>query len=165
MKAKNILFGTAALCGAALLTLRGRTGHPGLEALRGWGYAHRGLHGDGVPENSMAAFKAALDHGYGIELDIHLLKDGNLAVIHDASLKRTAGADVELVPLFNSIQIPATATGDEMATLGNVQVVVNAHAIQAAGFADTVDPATGTVTATAQANAWAAFSAQTQTNP
>ena len=32
--------------------------------------------------------------GYGAELDVHLLKDGHLAVIHDASLKRTAGADV-----------------------------------------------------------------------
>ena len=66
-------------------------GHAGLKDLQGWGYAHRGLHGNGVPENSMAAFKAALDHGYGIELDIHLLKDGNLAVIHDSLLNRTTG--------------------------------------------------------------------------
>ena len=75
------------------LSLMGRTGHPGLKSLRGWNYAHRGLHGNGLPENSMAAFKAALDHGYGIELDIHLLTDGNLAVIHDSSLKRTTGQD------------------------------------------------------------------------
>ena len=74
-----------------LFALRCRSGHPGLKELQGWGYAHRGLHGNGVPENSMAAFKAALDHGYGIELDIHLLKDGNLAVIHDALLNRTTG--------------------------------------------------------------------------
>lgn len=71
----------------------GRQGHPGLKDLRGWSYAHRGLHGAGVPENSMAAFRAALEHGYGIEFDLHLLKDGNVAVIHDASLKRTTGAD------------------------------------------------------------------------
>ena len=44
----------------------------------------------------MAAFRAALEGGYGIELDIHLMRDGNLAVIHDASLKRTAGADVKI---------------------------------------------------------------------
>ena len=74
-----------------LLSLMGRKGHPGMEALKGWAYAHRGLHSAGVPENSMAAFKAALDHGYGIELDIHLLKDGNLAVIHDSLLNRTTG--------------------------------------------------------------------------
>ena len=73
--------------------VRGRKGHPGLEALRGWYYAHRGLHGNGIPENSMAAFQAALDHGYGIELDIHLLKDGELAVIHDSKLIRTTGAE------------------------------------------------------------------------
>lgn len=74
-----------------LLSLRGRQGHPGLEALKGWAYAHRGLHGNGIPENSMAAFKAALENGYGIELDIHLLKDGNLAVMHDSLLNRTTG--------------------------------------------------------------------------
>lgn len=74
-----------------LFAIRCRSGHPGLKDLQGWSYAHRGLHGDGVPENSMAAFKAALDHGYGIELDVHLLKDGNLAVMHDSLLNRTTG--------------------------------------------------------------------------
>ena len=77
-----------------LLSLRGRTNHPDLEKLRKWRYAHRGLHGNGVPENSILAFQKALDGSYGIELDIHLLADGNLAVMHDASLKRTANADV-----------------------------------------------------------------------
>lgn len=71
----------------------GRVGHPGLKNLQGWSYAHRGLHGQGVPENSMAAFRAALEGGYGIEFDLHLLKDGNLAVIHDSLLKRTTGCD------------------------------------------------------------------------
>lgn len=70
----------------------GRVGHPGLKDLQGWSYAHRGLHGEGRPENSMAAFRAALEGGYGIEFDLHLLKDGNLAVIHDSLLKRTTGA-------------------------------------------------------------------------
>ena len=73
--------------------VRGRTGHPGLEQLRGWYYAHRGLHGNGNPENSMAAFRDALEHGYGIELDIHLMRDGNLAVIHDSKLIRTTGQE------------------------------------------------------------------------
>lgn len=74
-----------------LLATRCRRGQPGWDGLLGWDYAHRGLHGEGVPENSMAAFRAALDHGYGVELDIHLLKDGNLAVIHDSLLNRTTG--------------------------------------------------------------------------
>lgn len=76
-----------------LLMLRGRTGHPGFEKLRGWAYAHRGLHGGGLPENSMAAFRAAVDQGYGAELDVHLLADGGLAVIHDSKLIRTTGAE------------------------------------------------------------------------
>ena len=71
----------------------GRTGHPGMKALQGWSYAHRGLHGEGRPENSMAAYRSALEHGFGIEFDVHLLKDGNLALIHDSALKRTTGCE------------------------------------------------------------------------
>lgn len=76
-----------------VLAVRGRTGHPGLAALRGWNYAHRGLHGNGVPENSLKAFRLAVEHGYGAEFDVHLLADGGLAVIHDSKLKRTTGAE------------------------------------------------------------------------
>ncbi len=83
----------AVLITAYLLLIQGRKGHPGLEAFRGWYYAHRGLHGEGRPENSMAAFRAALEGGYGIEFDLHLMKDGNIAVIHDSKLKRTTGSD------------------------------------------------------------------------
>ena len=81
------------LVGLYLLALAGRTGHPGLESLRGWKYAHRGLHNESRPENSMSAFKAALDHGYGVELDVHLLKDGTLAVFHDDKLIRVTGQE------------------------------------------------------------------------
>lgn len=76
-----------------VLSTIGRTGHQGLLRLRNWSYAHRGLHGNGIPENSMEAFRRAKDAGYGVELDVHLLADGNLAVIHDSRLKRTTGAD------------------------------------------------------------------------
>lgn len=75
-----------------VLSTIGSGGHRKLSGLRGWVYAHRGLHGQGIPENSLAAFRRAKNAGYGIELDIHLLKDGNLAVIHDSQLKRTTGA-------------------------------------------------------------------------
>lgn len=76
-----------------VLSWCGRHGHKGLDDLRGWAYAHRGLHGNGVPENSMSAFRLAVENGFGIELDLHLMKDGNLAVIHDSLLKRTTGLE------------------------------------------------------------------------
>lgn len=82
-----------------LLLLRGRSGNPKLAALRDWSYAHRGLHGNTSPENSMSAFRKAVEAGYGIELDVHLMQDGELAVIHDSSLKRTAGVDVKIEEL------------------------------------------------------------------
>lgn len=89
----TILIIVLVLAALYVLSVRGRTGHPELHKLHGWKYGHRGLHGDGRPENSMAAFRAALEHGYGIELDVHLLADGNLAIMHDSLLKRTTGAD------------------------------------------------------------------------
>ena len=45
------------------------------------------------------AFKEAIRRGFGCELDVHLMKDGRLAVIHDASLLRTAGAEVQVEDL------------------------------------------------------------------
>lgn len=58
-----------------------------------WKYAHRGLHDDVYPENSMPAFKAAMEAGFGIELDVHLSKDGEVIVFHDDNLKRMTGID------------------------------------------------------------------------
>lgn len=76
-----------------LLAVRGRTGHPDLPKFRGWNYAHRGLHNSQRAENSLSAFRAAVEKGYGAELDVHLLKDGGLAVIHDSDLKRVTGQE------------------------------------------------------------------------
>ena len=74
-----------------LLAILGRREHPGVEALRGHCYAHRGLHGNGSPENSLDAFQRAKAKGYGVELDVHLTKDGQLVVIHDSTLDRVTG--------------------------------------------------------------------------
>ncbi len=83
-----------------VLLLRCRRNNPAWDVLRQYRYAHRGFHDKPtVPENSLAAFRAAVEHGLGAELDVHLMADGNLAVIHDASLKRTAGADVQIEDL------------------------------------------------------------------
>ena len=82
-----------------VLAIRGRKGNPGLAKLQGWNYAHRGLHDSSRPENSMSAFRAAIRAGYGIELDVHLLKDGTLAVMHDSELLRTTGCDGKIEDL------------------------------------------------------------------
>ena len=74
-----------------LMVLMGRREHLGWKKLEGYRYAHRGLHGNGVAENSMTAFRLAVEKGYGIELDLHLLADGELAVFHDGTLLRITG--------------------------------------------------------------------------
>ena len=61
--------------------------------------AHRGLHDDHLAENSMGAFKAAVEHGYGIELDVHVIKDQTIVVVHDNELKRVTGFDVRVEDL------------------------------------------------------------------
>jgi glycerophosphoryl diester phosphodiesterase len=56
--------------------------------LKGRDYAHRGLHGDDVPENSLSAFAAAITAGFGIECDVRQSGDGRAIVFHDAQLDR-----------------------------------------------------------------------------
>lgn len=61
-------------------------------------YAHRGLFcaEKAVPENSLKAFEKAIENGNGFEFDVHLTADGKLVVIHDSSMKRTAGVDINV---------------------------------------------------------------------
>ena len=56
-----------------------------------WRYAHRGLHGAGFPENSPAAFAAAIERGMAIECDIQRSADGQAMVFHDDELDRLTG--------------------------------------------------------------------------
>ena len=56
-------------------------------------YAHRGLHNAERAENSMSAFRAAVEAGFGIELDVRLSKDGRLVVFHDDTLDRVCGRE------------------------------------------------------------------------
>ncbi len=62
-------------------------------------YAHRGLHGNGVPENSLAAFARACEAGDGIELDVQLSADGEVMVFHDYTLARMTGDSRKLCEL------------------------------------------------------------------
>lgn len=64
-----------------------------VEQLHIFDFAHRGLHDRerGIAENSLDAFEAACERGFGIELDVRLSADGTARVFHDATLKRAAG--------------------------------------------------------------------------
>lgn len=89
----TILFLLAGLYGFLIMprTVR-RADH---SALLGRYYAHRGLHDNNsdAPENSMAAFRKAIRHGYGMEMDVQLTRDGVPVVFHDQMLQRVCGAE------------------------------------------------------------------------
>lgn len=55
--------------------------------------AHRGLHDERLPENSMAAFRAAIAEGYAIECDIQRAMDSTPMVFHDYELARLTDID------------------------------------------------------------------------
>ena len=70
-------------------------GSASLAHMEGYHYAHRGYH-DGnvaIPENSLASFYAAIEAGYGIELDVQLSSDKVPMVFHDADLERICGVE------------------------------------------------------------------------
>lgn len=73
-------------------------------------FAHRGASAD-APENTMAAFRLALEQGAdGIELDIQMSADGKLVVIHDETLDRTTNGS-GLVCLQTADQLRRLSAG------------------------------------------------------
>lgn len=56
-----------------------------------WEYAHRGLHGESIPENSLAGARLAIERGMGIECDIQRSRDDWPMVFHDWDLLRLTG--------------------------------------------------------------------------
>jgi glycerophosphoryl diester phosphodiesterase len=95
-------------------------------------YAHRGLWGGAVPENSLAAFAAARAAGVGVELDVRLTADGAPVVFHDASLERMCGhrdfvdrmsaADLDQLHLPDRSRIP-TLDG-VLSLMGDLPVLI-----------------------------------------
>lgn len=85
-------------------------------------YAHRGLWGEGVPENSLAAFRRAAEEGFAIELDVQLAADGTVMVFHDYTLDRMCGRAGKLAELtaaeLNSIAL--NGTGETIPTFREV---------------------------------------------
>jgi len=90
--------------------------------------AHRGFHDirAGRPENSPAAFQAAIAAGYGIELDLQLSSDGQAMVFHDETLERLTaetGAVNERTAAGLG-RIPLTGGSDTIPTLAEVLTLV-----------------------------------------
>lgn len=91
--------------------------------------AHRGYHNieEGIPENSMKAFKRAVENNLIIELDVHVLKDGEVVVFHDANLKRMTGIDKKIKDFnYNDIkEIKLQGTNEKIPLLKDVLNMVN----------------------------------------
>ncbi|MDP3736828.1 MAG: glycerophosphodiester phosphodiesterase family protein [Hyphomonadaceae bacterium] len=81
-------------------------------------YAHRGLWGGKVPENSLAAFNAAASAGVGAELDVRATQDGRLVVFHDATLERMCSRPERVDELpFRTVRTLKLPDGSPIPTL------------------------------------------------
>lgn len=89
--------------------------------------AHRGLHSEQIPENSLAAFKAAMEHGYAVEFDVHLAKDWTPVVFHDFDLFRMTGVhgDIEHATSGQLASLRLLDTSQRVPTLGSVLELVD----------------------------------------
>ena len=89
--------------------------------------AHRGLWTPGAaPENSLAAFHAACEGGYGVELDVRLSADGEAMVFHDERLERLTGAEGRLCDhtAADLAQLRLSGTDEAIPTLAEALVEV-----------------------------------------
>lgn len=85
-------------------------------------FAHRALHDDTKAENSLAAVRAAVDAGYGIEMDIQSSRDGIPMVFHDYDLKRLTGVNgpVAQKTAHELVEISLSGGGGTIPTLQQV---------------------------------------------
>ncbi len=91
-----VIFALACLILIYLFLLTPRRRRKEAEPFMQSSYAHRGLWGKEAPENSLAAFRLAVEAGVGIELDVQLSSDGEVMVFHDENLLRMTGVDASL---------------------------------------------------------------------
>lgn len=94
--------------------------------------AHRGLWSKGgAPENSLAAFQAACQGGYGIELDVQLTADGEAVVFHDDDLQRMTGVQgrVRDRTLAELAKLTLAGTEERIPTLLETLAVVGRRAM------------------------------------
>lgn len=74
--------------------------------------AHRGLWDENAPENSLSAYRNAVEHDYPIEMDIQMSSDGELFCFHDDNMKRMTGMDKDIRTL-TAAQIKELRIGNE----------------------------------------------------
>lgn len=87
-------------------------------------YAHRGYSAK-YPENTISAFKAALPHVDGIELDVQLTRDGRLVVIHDETVDRTTNGNGFVKDMtLRQMRLLRTESGERIPTLEEVLVLI-----------------------------------------
>lgn len=102
---------------------------PDISELRRYDYAHRGFTGNDpkVPENSKTAFQNAIDHGYGITMDVRLTRDGVPVIFSDTRLERLTGVSgsVENTTLADMKQMKLSGTDEEILTLEEALNLVN----------------------------------------
>lgn len=96
------------------------------DLLSGAPFAHRGLHdaAAGVPENSLIAMQAAVDRGFGIELDVRLGAADEVIVFHDVDLERLAGETVGAHERDRR-QVRLLGTGEHIPSLAEVLELVD----------------------------------------
>lgn len=89
--------------------------------------AHRGLHNDEFPENSIGAFKNAVKSGYAIELDVQIISDGTVVVFHDESLSRMTGND-GYIKFLTKQDLPMLKLGSSKETIPTLSEALEAIA-------------------------------------
>ena len=90
--------------------------------------SHRGLHQKdfSVPENTITAFKLAIEKKISIELDINILKDGNVVVFHDHDLKRCFDIDQSLDQItYDELRKITYKSGDHIPLLTEVLKLID----------------------------------------
>ncbi len=111
-----------------LLIMPSMRRHKVMKRCNGRQFAHRGLHDSSkrIPENTLAAYRQAVEKGYGIEFDVRVTADGVPVVMHDPNTKRMTGTDL-VVNEVNYSQLTGlriSGTDQHIPTLAEVLTLV-----------------------------------------
>lgn len=114
---------------AAFMIAPGKAGEAAKAPFMGANIAHRGLHkaDKSIPENSLAAFRSAVENGYGVEFDVHITRDGHLVVFHDDDTRRMCGVNgnVEELTLSELQKLYLLGSSERIPSLGEVLSVID----------------------------------------